>query len=193
MTNNGDVRFLLGSTEKLGTGVNVQKRLIALHGLDYPWRPSDLEQQEGRIQRQGNMYKTVKIFRYATAKTFDAYQLQILQKKREFIAQFFAENTILDKCADIDEAAMSFAQVKALCIGDERLAEYAMLENEIMTLNSLRKHHIGQQYEMETNIKTTYPERIVAVQAHIAARREDVNALADYNAHIVIQLENNRL
>lgn len=156
----GQVRFLLGSTPKLGAGTNVQDRLIALHHLDVPWKPSDIEQQEGRILRQGNMNPKVKIFRYITEETFDAYSWQLIENKQKFIGQIMTSKTPTRSCEDVDEQALSFAEVKALATGNPLIKEKMDLDIKVMKLKLLKANFISQQYKMEDKIAKVYPQTI---------------------------------
>lgn len=156
----GQVRFLLGSTPKLGAGTNVQDRLIALHHLDVPWKPSDIEQQEGRILRQGNMNPQVKIFRYITEETFDAYSWQLIENKQKFIGQIMTSKTPTRSCEDVDEQALSFAEVKALATGNPLIKEKMDLDIKVMKLKLLKANFISQQYKMEDRIAKVYPQTI---------------------------------
>lgn len=169
----GKVRVLLGSTSKLGTGTNVQDRLIATHDLDVPWRPSDLDQRRGRMVRQGNMYKQVDLYRYVTKGTFDAYSYQTLENKQKFISQIITSKTPARSCEDVDQAALSYAEVKALCTGDERIKEKLMLDNEVKELQLMRSEYNNQHYEMEDRIRQ-YPERSASLKARLEALQQDV-------------------
>ena len=155
---NGEIRVLLGSTAKMGTGTNVQKRLIAVHDLDIPWRPADLEQRAGRIIRQGNENKNVQIFRYVTKGTFDAYSYQTLENKQKFISQIMTSKTPARKCEDVDQQALTYSEIKALCTGDERIKEKLMLENEVKELRVLAAEHRNTVYEMQDRIKA-FPDQ----------------------------------
>ena len=149
----GEVRVLLGSTAKMGTGTNVQKKLIAVHDLDIPWRPADLEQRAGRIIRQGNENKNVQIYRYVTKGTFDAYSFQTLENKQKFISQIMTSKTPARKCEDVDQQALTYSEIKALCTGDERIKEKLMLENEVKELRVLSAEHKNTVYEMQDKVK----------------------------------------
>ena len=150
---NGEIRVLLGSTAKMGTGTNVQKKLIAVHDLDIPWRPADLEQRAGRIIRQGNENKNVQIYRYVTKGTFDAYSFQTLENKQKFISQIMTSKTPARKCEDVDQQALTYSEIKALCTGDERIKEKLMLENEVKELRVLSAEHKNTVYEMQDKVK----------------------------------------
>lgn len=155
---NGEIRVLLGSTAKMGTGTNVQKKLIAVHDLDIPWRPADLEQRAGRIIRQGNENKQVQIFRYVTKGTFDAYSYQTLENKQKFISQIMTSKTPARKCEDVDQQALTYSEIKALCTGDERIKEKLMLENEVKELRVLAAEHRNTVFEMEDRV-ARFPEQ----------------------------------
>ena len=155
---NGEIRVLLGSTAKMGTGTNVQKRLIAVHDLDIPWRPADLEQRAGRIIRQGNENKNVQIFRYVTKGTFDAYSYQTLENKQKFISQIMTSKTPARKCEDVDQQALTYSEIKALCTGDERIKEKLMLENDVKELRVLAAEHRNTVFEMEDKV-ARFPEQ----------------------------------
>lgn len=154
----GEIRVLLGSTAKMGMGTNVQKRLIAVHDLDIPWRPADLEQRAGRIIRQGNENKNVQIFRYVTKGTFDAYSYQTLENKQKFISQIMTSKTPARKCEDVDQQALTYSEIKALCTGDERIKEKLMLENEVKELRVLAAEHRNTVFEMEDRV-ARFPEQ----------------------------------
>lgn len=149
---NGEVRVLLGSTPKMGTGTNIQTRLAALHDLDVPWRPADLEQRLGRMVRQGNRNKKVKLFRYVTKGTFDAYSYQTLENKQRYIAQLYTGNS--RTCEDVDQQSLSYSEIKTLCTGDERLKEVMQLDNDISNLSALRRDHNNTVYEMQDKVKS---------------------------------------
>lgn len=160
----GEVRILLGSTSKMGTGTNVQKKLIAVHDLDIPWRPADLEQRAGRIIRQGNENKNVQIFRYVTKGTFDAYSYQTLENKQKFISQIMTSKAPARRCEDVDQQALTYSEIKALCTGDERIKEKLMLENEVKELRVLAAEHKNTVYEMQDKI-AAFPEKEQRLQA----------------------------
>lgn len=153
----GEVRILLGSTGKMGTGTNVQDRFIALHDLDVPWRPSDLEQRRGRMVRQGNINDKVHLYRYVTKGTFDAYSYQLLEKKQKFISQIMTSKEPGRKCADVDQAALTYSEIKALCTGDERIREKLTLENRVKELQALKSEYNSTRYELEDKVNA-YPE-----------------------------------
>lgn len=152
----GEVRVLIGSTAKMGTGTNVQDRLIALHDLDVPWRPSDLEQRRGRIVRQGNQNKQVHLYRYVTKGTFDAYSYQLLENKQKFILQIITSKSPARKCSDVDQEALTYAEIKALCTADERIKEQLMLNNRVKELKMLKSEYTNTHYELEDKV-IAYP------------------------------------
>ena len=168
--------MLLGSTAKMGTGTNVQKKLIAVHDLDIPWRPADLEQRAGRIIRQGNENKNVQIFRYVTKGTFDAYSYQTLENKQKFISQIMTSKTPARKCEDVDQQALTYSEIKALCTGDERIKEKLMLENEVKELRVLAAEHRNTVFEMEDKI-ARFPEQEQKLTAILADLHTDREAL----------------
>ena len=174
----GQVRFLLGSTAKMGAGTNVQDRLIALHHLDVPWRPSDIEQQEGRILRQGNMNDKVKIFRYVTEGTFDSYSWQLIENKQKFIGQIMTSKSPVRSCEDIDEAALSYAEVKALATGNPYIKEKMDLDIQVSKLKLLKANHTSQRYRREDNIAKHYPMQITALKERLEGYRADIQTYA---------------
>ena len=174
----GQVRFLLGSTAKMGAGTNVQDRLIALHHLDVPWRPSDIEQQEGRILRQGNMNDKVKIFRYVTEGTFDSYSWQLIENKQKFIGQIMTSKSPVRSCEDIDEAALSYAEVKALATGNPYIKEKMDLDIQVSKLKLLKANHTSQRYRLEDNIAKHYPMQITALKERLEGYRTDIQTYA---------------
>ena len=173
----GQVRILLGSTPKLGAGTNIQDRLIALHHLDCPWKPSDLEQQEGRILRQGNQNDKVKIFRYVTENTFDAYMWQILENKQKFISQIMTSKSPVRACEDVDDAALSYAEIKALATGNPYIREKMDLDIQVSKLKLMKANHTSQKYRLETDIAKNYPVQIAAQKEQIAGLRADREAV----------------
>lgn len=172
----GQVRILLGSTAKLGAGTNVQDRLIALHHLDAPWKPSDLEQQEGRILRQGNMNPKVQIFRYVTEGSFDAYMWQILETKQKFIAQVMTSKSPVRACQDVDDTALSYAEIKALATGNPEIKQKMDLDIQVARLKMLKANHVSQHYRLETDIARTYPSQITAEKERIENLSRDIAA-----------------
>ena len=174
----GQVRVLMGSTFKMGAGMNVQDRLIALHDLDCPWRPGDLEQRSGRIIRQGNRNKEVHIYRYVTEGTFDAYLWQTIENKQKFISQIMTSKSPVRSCEDIDETALSYAEIKALCAGDERIKEKMDLDVDVARLKLMRANHQSQQYRLEDNLLRKFPEQIDEAKNMIAGLESDIQTLA---------------
>ena len=173
----GQVRVLLGSTSKMGAGTNVQKRLAALHHLDCPWRPADIEQREGRILRQGNDFKKVKIFKYVTEGTFDAYNWGLIENKQKFIGQLMSGKNPSRSCEDVDEAALSYAEVKALASGDPRIMEKTELDGQVTKLKLLKANHENQRYALEDKLIKFYPQAIKREQELIAALEADIKHL----------------
>lgn len=170
----GQVRFLLGSTAKMGAGTNVQDRLIALHHLDVPWRPSDIEQQEGRILRQGNQNAKVKIFRYVTEGTFDSYSWQLIENKQKFIGQIMTSKSPVRSCEDVDEAALSYAEVKALATGNPYIKEKMDLDIQVSCLKLMKANHTSQKYRLEDNITQHYPQQIAHLKESIEGFSKDI-------------------
>ena len=173
----GQVRILMGSTPKLGAGTNVQDRLLALHHLDCPWKPSDLEQQEGRILRQGNQNDKVKIFRYVTENTFDSYMWQILENKQKFISQIMTSKSPVRACEDVDDTALSYAEIKALATGNEYIKEKMDLDVQVSKLKLLKANHTSQIYRLESDIAKQYPVQIAALKEKIAGMRVDADVV----------------
>jgi N12 class adenine-specific DNA methylase len=170
----GQVRFLMGSTAKMGAGTNVQERLIALHHLDVGWKPSDLEQREGRIIRQGNTNPKVKIFRYVTESTFDSYMWQLIENKQKFISQIMTSKSPVRSCEDVDETALSYAEVKALATGNPAVKEKMSLDVEVTKLKLLKANFVSNQYRMEDDIATNFPRQIANLTANIRAYEADI-------------------
>ena len=170
----GQVRFLLGSTQKMGAGTNVQDRLIALHHLDVPWRPSDIEQQEGRILRQGNINPKVKIFRYVTENTFDSYSWQVIENKQKFISQIMTSKSPVRSCEDVDEAALTYAEVKALATGNPYIKEKMDLDIQVSKLKLMKANHTSQKYRLEDNIAKHYPQQIAILKERISGMEADI-------------------
>ena len=158
----------------MGAGTNVQDRLIALHHLDVPWRPSDIEQQEGRILRQGNLNEKVKIFRYVTEGTFDSYSWQLIENKQKFISQIMTSKFPVRSCEDIDEATLSYAEVKALATGNPYIKEKMDLDIQVSKLKLLKANHTSQRYRLEDNIAKHYPQQIAAMKERIAGYQTDI-------------------
>ena len=173
----GQVRILMGSTPKLGAGTNVQDRLLALHHLDCPWKPSDLEQQEGRILRQGNQNDKVKIFRYVTENTFDSYMWQILENKQKFISQIMTSKSPVRACEDVDDTALSYAEIKALATGNEYIKEKMDLDVQVSKLKLLKANHTSQIYRLESDIARRYPVQIAALKEKIVGMRVDADVV----------------
>ena len=171
----GQVRFLLGSTQKMGAGTNVQDRLIALHHLDVPWRPSDIEQQEGRILRQGNLNSKVKIFRYVTENTFDAYSWQVIENKQKFISQIMTSKSPVRSCEDVDEAALTYAEVKALATGNPYIKQKMDLDVQVSKLKLMKANHTSQIYRLEDNITQHYPQQIATLKERIDGLKADIH------------------
>ena len=173
----GQVRILFGSTQKLGAGTNVQDRLIALHDLDAPWRPGDLEQRAGRIVRQGNMNPDVHIYRYVTEKSFDSYLWQTIENKQRFISQIMSSKSPVRACDDVDETALSYAEIKALCAGDPRIKEKMDLDIEVAKLRLMKADYQSNQFKLEDQILKQYPEEIRQAQERAKGYRADVALL----------------
>lgn len=170
----GEVRILFGSTQKMGAGTNVQDRLIAIHNLDCPWRPSDLEQRQGRIERQGNMFPEVEVYRYVTEKTFDAYLYQLVESKQKFISQIMTSKSPVRTAEDVDEVALSFAEVKMLATGDERFKEKMDLDIQVSKLRVLKQSYLSEHYSLEDRILTQYPRAIQALSERISGYETDI-------------------
>ena len=176
----GQVRVLLGSTAKMGAGTNVQDRLVALHDLDCPWRPGDLAQRKGRIERQGNQNETVHVYRYVTEGTFDAYLWQTVENKQKFISQIMTSKSPVRSCDDVDETALSFAEIKALCAGDPRIKERMDLDVDVSRLRLLKADHQSKQYRLEDQLLKTFPEEIEKNKGFIAGLEADMKTLAEH-------------
>ena len=174
----GQVRVLMGSTFKMGAGMNVQDRLVALHDLDCPWRPGDLEQRSGRIIRQGNRNKEVHIYRYVTESTFDAYLWQTVENKQNFISQIMTSKSPVRSCEDVDETALSYAEIKALCAGDERIKEKMDLDVDVVRLKLMKASHQSQQYKLEDSLLKKFPEDIEKSRGFISGLEADMKTLA---------------
>ena len=177
----GQVRVLMGSTFKMGAGMNVQDRLVALHDLDCPWRPGDLEQRSGRIIRQGNRNKEVHIYRYVTESTFDAYLWQTVENKQKFISQIMTSKSPVRSCEDIDEAALSYAEIKALCAGDERIREKMDLDVDVARLRLMKANHQSQQYRLEDNILRHFPAQIEENKGFLSGFEADMKTLEQHS------------
>lgn len=176
----GQVRVLMGSTFKMGAGMNVQDRLVALHDLDCPWRPGDLEQRSGRIIRQGNKNEEVHIYRYVTEATFDAYLWQTIENKQKFISQIMTSKSPVRSCEDIDETALSYAEIKALCAGDARIKEKMDLDIDVARLKLIKANHQSQQYRLEDNLLKHFPEQIEQNKGYIEGFKQDMKTLAEH-------------
>ena len=174
----GEVRVLFGSTPKMGAGTNVQDRLIAIHNLDCPWRPSDLEQRQGRIERQGNMFPEVEVYRYVTEQTFDAYLYQLVESKQKFISQIMTSKSPVRSAEDVDEVALSFAEVKMLATGDVRFKEKMDLDIQVSKLRVLKQSYLSEHYDLEDRILKFYPQTIKEYEERIAGYESDA-ALAE--------------
>ena len=177
----GQVRVLMGSTFKMGAGMNVQDRLVALHDLDCPWRPGDLEQRSGRIIRQGNRNKEVHIYRYVTESTFDAYLWQTVENKQKFISQIMTSKSPVRSCEDVDETALSYAEIKALCAGDERIKEKMDLDVDVARLKLMKASHQSQQYKLEDSLLKKFPEDIEKSRGFISGLEADMKTLAAHS------------
>ena len=175
----GQVRFLIGSTAKMGAGTNVQDHLIALHHLDIGWKPSDLEQREGRIIRQGNHNKKVHIFRYVTESTFDSYMWQLIENKQKFISQIMTSKAPVRSCEDVDEAALSYAEVKALATGNPAVKEKMALDVDVAKLKLLKASHMNNQYRLEDDIARNFPQQIAKLTEIIASYKADKGSTVD--------------
>ena len=174
----GQVRVLLGSTAKMGAGTNVQDRLVALHDLDCPWRPGDLQQRKGRIERQGNQNPLVHVYRYVTEGTFDAYLWQTVENKQKFISQIMTSKSPVRSCDDVDETALSFAEIKALCAGDPRIKERMDLDVEVSRLKLMKADHQSKQYRLEDQLLQYFPQEIEANKGYIRGFEADLETLA---------------
>ena len=176
----GQVRVLMGSTQKMGAGTNVQDRLIALHDLDCPWRPRDLTQRKGRIERQGNTNDIVHVYRYVTEGTFDAYLWQTVEKKQQFISQIMTSKSPVRSCEDVDETALSFAEIKALCAGDPRIKERMELDVDVTKLKIMKADYQNKRFRMEDNLAKHYPERLAAYRAHVQNLQADITVVEQH-------------
>lgn len=186
----GEVRILLGSTGKMGTGTNVQDRIIALHDLDVPWRPADLEQRRGRMVIQGNINEKVHLYRYVTKGTFDAYSYQLLETKQKFISQVMTDKAPARKCADVDQAALSYGEIKALCTGDDRIREKLTLDNRVKELNSLKADYNNTKYELEDGV-AAYPEKrkqLLCTIGNIKSDIDNVKSFVDKDGKLICKL-----
>ena len=180
----GDVRVLLGSTAKMGAGTNVQSRLVAVHHLDVGWKPSDMTQRNGRIIRQGNMNKEVKVFNYVTEGTFDSYLFQTLENKQRFISQIMTSKSPVRSCEDVDEQALSYAEIKALCAGNPLIKEKMDLDVQVAKLKVLKADHQSQKFRLQDKLLTKFPADIQETNAYIAGVKADAQLAA---AHPQVQ------
>ena len=176
----GQVRVLLGSTAKMGAGTNVQDRLVALHDLDCPWRPGDLAQRKGRIERQGNQNPLVHVYRYVTEGTFDAYLWQTVENKQKFISQIMTSKSPVRSCDDVDETALSFAEIKALCAGDPRIKERMDLDVEVAKLKLMKADHQSKQYRLEDQLLKYFPQEIETNKGYIQGFEADLETLSTH-------------
>ena len=176
----GQVRVLLGSTQKMGAGTNVQQRLIALHHLDCPWRPSDLQQREGRIVRQGNMHDEVDIYTYVTENTFDSYLYQLVESKQKFIGQIMTSKSPVRSAEDIDETALSYAEIKALCTGNPYIKEKMDLDIDVQRLRLMKASHLSQRYALEDKIIKEFPQQIASFEQLIDGLKADMARVKEH-------------
>ena len=183
----GQVRVLIGSTFKMGAGTNVQDKLIALHDLDCPWRPRDLTQRKGRIERRGNDNEQVHVYRYVTEATFDAYLWQTVENKQKFISQIMTSKSPVRSCEDVDEAALSYAEIKALCAGDPRIKERMELDVDVSKLKIVKSAHQSKQFQMEDNLLKYFPEQIAQHQGFIKGLEADMKTVADHPHPMVVK------
>jgi len=183
----GQVRVLIGSTFKMGAGTNVQDLLFALHDLDCPWRPRDLTQRKGRIERRGNDNEQVHVYRYVTEATFDAYLWQTVENKQKFISQIMTSKSPARSCEDVDEAALSYAEIKALCAGDPRIKERMELDVDVSKLKIMKSAHQSKQFQMEDNLLKYFPEQIAQHQGFIKGLEDDMKTLAEHPHPLVVK------
>lgn len=176
--------MLLGSTAKMGAGTNVQKKLVALHHLDCPWRPADLQQREGRIIRQGNENKEVEIYTYVTENTFDSYLYQLVESKQKFIGQIMTSKSPVRSADDIDETALSYAEIKALCTGNPYIKEKMDLDIDVGRLKLLKANHLSQKYSLEDQILKSFPKSIASLEQQISGYKKDM-------AHLTVETKPN--
>lgn len=186
----GQIRFLMGSTAKMGAGTNVQDRLIALHHLDVPWKPSDIEQQEGRAVRQGNTNKNVYIYNYITEGTFDSYMFQLLENKQKFISQIMTSKSPVRSCEDVDETVLSFAEIKALATGNPHIREKMDLDIQVSKLKLLKANHNTDKYRLEDSIARKYPKQIATIKERITGLQQDIRT---YEQHRITDAEHFRM
>ena len=173
----GQVRILMGSTQKMGAGTNCQDRLIALHDLDCPWRPSDLMQRLGRIVRQGNQNDTVYIYRYVTEKTFDSYLYHLVESKQKFISQIMTSKTPVRDAEDIDESVLSYAEIKALATGNPEIIEKTELDTQVSKLKLLKQNYLSEHYSLESKIEKVFPSEIKRLETNIENYKKDIEFL----------------
>jgi len=176
----GQVRVLMGSTAKMGAGTNVQDLLVASHDLDCPWRPGDLEQRAGRIVRQGNQNEEVTIYRYVTESTFDSYLWQTVENKQKFISQIMSSKSPVRSCEDVDETALSYAEIKALCAGDPRIKEKMDLDVDVARLRLMKADHQSKQFRLEDQVLKHFPQQIEQYKGYIAGYQQDLALLASH-------------
>ena len=180
----------MGSTAKMGAGTNVQDRLIALHHLDVPWKPSDIEQQEGRAVRQGNTNKNVYIYNYITEGTFDSYMFQLLENKQKFISQIMTSKSPVRSCEDVDETVLSFAEIKALATGNPHIREKMDLDIQVSKLKLLKANHNTDKYRLEDSIARKYPKQIATIKERITGLQQDIRT---YEQHRITDAEHFRM
>lgn len=180
---NGTVRVLMGSTQKMGAGTNVQTRLIALHHLDCPWRPADIAQRNGRMVRQGNLNKEVSIFIYVTESTFDSYSWQLVENKQKFISQIMTSKSPARSCEDLDEAALTYAEVKALAAGNPMIKEKMDLDIQVARLRTLKAAYISQHYRLEDAIAVAFPRQIKGTEHRIRAFEQDIQTAKEHQSY----------
>lgn len=180
----GKVRILIGSTSKMGAGTNVQDRLVASHDLDCPWRPSDLEQRAGRIIRQGNTNSDVYIYRYVTEGTFDAYLYQLVENKQKFISQIMTSKSPVRSAEDIDEASLSYAEIKALASGNPKVKEKMELDTKVAKLKLAKANYLSQKYELEDRIVKYYPQKIKLIEERIHGYKKDIESIVHQNEFV---------
>ncbi len=183
----GQVRVLIGSTFKMGAGTNVQDLLFAMHDLDCPWRPRDLTQRKGRIERRGNTNEKVHVYRYVTEGTFDAYLWQTVENKQKFISQIMTSKSPVRSCEDVDEAALSYAEIKALCAGDPRIKERMELDVDVSKLKIMKAAHQSKRFELEDSLIKTFPEQIALYQGYIKGLEADMKTLSEHPHPMIVK------
>ncbi len=176
----GQVRVLMGSTFKMGAGTNCQTRLIALHDLDCPWRPSDLEQRAGRIVRQGNLNPEVDIYRYIAEGTFDAYMYQLMESKQRFTGQIMTSKSPVRSAEDVDETVLSYAELKAIASGNPKIIEKMQLDADVAKLRLRKASYLSVRYELEDDLRLTYPKKIAGAESYLAALEHDLETVAEH-------------